>query len=86
MKKVTMFYLETCPHCKRAFKMVEALKSKHPEFADVQIETIEENQNAHIASQYDYNLVPTYYVDGVKIHEGVPSLDKIEAVLKEAIS
>jgi len=30
-------------------------------------------------------LVPTFYVDGVKLHEGIPNIDKIEAVLKAAI-
>ncbi|MBP1925005.1 glutaredoxin [Sedimentibacter acidaminivorans] len=85
MKKVTMFYLEGCPHCKKAFKMIDVLKEKKPEYENVQIEKIEESKNAHIAETHDYYYVPTFYVDGVKIHEGVPSLDKIEAVLKSAI-
>ncbi len=85
MKKVTMFYLEGCPHCKKAFKMIDVLKEKNPEYNNVQIEKIEESKNAHIAKAHDYYYVPTFYVNGVKIHEGVPSLDKIEAVLKSAI-
>lgn len=85
MKKVTMFYLEGCPHCKKAFKMIDVLKEKKPEYKNVQIDKIEESKNAHIAEAHDYYYVPTFYVDGVKIHEGVPSLDKIEAVLKSAI-
>lgn len=85
MKKITMFYLESCPHCKKAFKMIEVLKLKKPEYANVEIEKIEESKNAHIAEAHDYYYVPTFYVDGVKIHEGVPSLEKIEAVLKSAI-
>ena len=67
MKKVTMFYLENCPHCKNAQKMMDELK------------------NVRIASNYDYYYVPTYYVDGQKIHEGVPTLDKVENVFKKAI-
>jgi glutaredoxin len=85
MKKVTMFYLESCPHCKKAFKMIEALKVKNHEYANIEIETIEESKNVHIAEAHDYYYVPTFYVDGVKIHEGVPSLNKIEAVLKAAV-
>lgn len=85
MKKVTMFYLESCPHCKKAFKMIQVLKEKKPEYKNVQIEEIEESKNMKFAQTHDYYLVPTFYVDGVKIHEGVPSLDKIEAVLKAAI-
>lgn len=85
MKKVTMFYLENCPHCKKASKMIEVLKEKNPQFINVQIEKIEESKNVHIAEAHDYYYVPTFYVDGIKLHEGVPSLEKIEAVLKAAI-
>lgn len=85
MKKVTMFYLENCPHCKKAFKMLEVLKEKNQQYANIQIEKIEESKNVHIAEAHDYYYVPTFYVDGVKLHEGVPTLEKIEAVLKAAI-
>jgi len=85
MKKVTMFYLENCPHCKKAFKMIEILREKKPEYNNIQIEKIEESKNAHIAEAHDYFYVPCFYVDGVKVHEGVPSIDKIEDVLKSAI-
>lgn len=86
MKKVKMFYLESCPHCKRAFKMVEALKAKNQKYSGVEIECIEESQHVQIANAHDYYLVPTFYVDEVKVHEGVPTLEKIEEVLIKAIS
>lgn len=85
MKKVTMFYLENCPHCKKAQKMLDELKEKNSQYSKIQIEKIEESKDVHIASAHDYYYVPTFYVDGVKLHEGVPSLDKIEAVLKAAL-
>ena len=85
MKKVLMFYMEGCPHCARARKMVEALKAKNPEYKDVEIEEIDENKQSDISSKYDYYYVPTYYVDGEKMHEGVPSFEAIESVLKAAI-
>ncbi|MDD2495996.1 MAG: thioredoxin family protein [Tissierellia bacterium] len=85
MKKVTMFYLENCPHCKKALKILEELKSKNSLYANVQIEKIEESKNVRIAEAHDYYYVPTFYVDGVKLHEGVPTLEKIESVLKAAI-
>jgi len=84
MKKVTMFYLENCPHCKRAFSMIEDLKSKNPNYSNVEIELIEETKNVQAANAHDYYYVPTFYVDGVKMLEGVPTLDKIEAVLEKA--
>lgn len=85
MKKVTAFYLENCPHCRKAFKIIDELKKENPKYSNITIEFIEESQNAKIASTYDYYLVPTFYVDGVKIHEGVPTYEKIEKVMIEAV-
>lgn len=85
MKKVKMFYLENCPHCKRAFKMIEAIKSKNPQYENIEFDLVEESQNVKMASTYDYYLVPTFYVGDKKIHEGVPSFEAIELVLKEAM-
>lgn len=84
MKKIKAFYLENCPHCRRAFKMIDELQAQNPEYSDVEIEYIEESKNVKIASAHDYYLVPTFYVDGIKVHEGVPTMDKIEEVLKKA--
>jgi glutaredoxin len=86
MKKVEVFYLESCPHCRRSFKMIDALKLKKPEYSDVKIEYIEESKNVRAAEAHDYYYVPAFYVDGVKVHEGVPTFEKIETVLKKAIS
>ncbi|HAQ41325.1 MAG TPA: thioredoxin family protein, partial [Clostridiales bacterium] len=38
MKKVKAFYLENCPHCRSAFKMIEELKAKHREYSGIEIE------------------------------------------------
>ncbi len=86
MKKVKAFYLENCPHCKRAIKMVDALKEKNPQYSNIEIEYIEESKDVQAASSQNYYYVPTFYVDDVKVHEGVPSFEKIEEVLKKAIS
>ena len=85
MKKVLMFYLPTCPFCQEAFAMVEQLKQNNTAYATIEIETIDEKANAELADQYDYYYVPTYYVDGEKLHEGIPSEEAIEAVLKAAL-
>lgn len=85
MKKVMMFYLQNCPHCKRAQKMMDELMKRNPEYQNIEIEKIEESENVKIASTYDYYYVPTYFVNGQKIHEGVPNFEKIEEVLKKAI-
>lgn len=84
-KDVIMFILEDCPHCKNAFKMMDDLKTQNPEYADVKIEIIEESKHPERTLGYDYYYVPTFFVDGKKIHEGVPTADKIEKVFKEVV-
>jgi glutaredoxin len=86
MKKVKAFYLENCPHCKRAFKMIEVLKAKNPKYSGIEIEYIDESMHVQAANAHDYYFVPTFYVDDVKVHEGVPTFEKIEDVLIKAIS
>lgn len=86
MKKVKMMYLKTCPHCKRAFEMIERLKEEHTEYRTIDIELIEENDEEEKTAGYDYWYVPTYFVDDVKVHEGVPTIEALEEVLKQATS
>jgi len=85
MKPVIMFITSWCPYCKKASAMIEDLKSTHPEFANIEVQVIDEELKPEIAKQYDYYYVPTFYVDGVKLHEGVPSKDIIQKVFEAAI-
>lgn len=85
MKQVKMMYLKSCPYCKQAFAMVEELKKRNAKYQDIEIETIEEHDEEEKTQGYDYWYVPTYFVNDQKLLEGVPTLEKIEAVLKAAI-
>ena len=51
----------------------------------VNIEAIEEQEQKELADSLDYWYVPTYFVDGVKLLEGVPTKEKVEAVLRAAL-
>ncbi|MGI6537873.1 MAG: thioredoxin family protein [Caldicoprobacterales bacterium] len=84
MKKILMFIMETCPHCKNARKYMEELYEEHPEYRQLEIEVIDETKEPELANQYDYYYVPTYYVDGKKIHEGVPTRERIAEVFRTA--
>ena len=86
MKKVVMFSLDSCPYCKRAIKMVEALKQKNTEYKDVEIEIIDEDNRPDEYKDLTHELVPAYYVDEVEVFNGVPSFELIEEVLKKSIS
>lgn len=85
MKKITIFYLERCPFCKRAFKFIEELKAEHSEYADIQIETIEETEQPQIADKFDYYYVPTFYLEDEKIHEGGIYKDEIKKIFDAAL-
>lgn len=85
MKHIKMMYLKQCPHCRKAFEMMEELKANNSAYADIEIETIEEQDEEKKTEGYDYWYVPTYFVDDVKLHEGVPTIEVLELVLKEAL-
>jgi len=61
------------------------LKKTNPEYANFEVIIIYEDRQPEIAKQYNYYLVPTYYVDGGKLHECVPSKDIIRKVFEEAL-
>lgn len=86
MKPVLKFVMAGCPHCRRSEALERELIDAHPEYAEVAIEVVDEKKEAERADKYDYYYVPTYYVDGVKVHEGVPSPEKVEAVFKAALA
>ncbi len=86
MKEILMFMLPRCPHCKRARGMIEELCTEHPEYAAVPIKMVDEEEEVELANCHDYNLVPCFYVDEVKLHEGVPSKESIENVFKKALA
>ncbi|SHI80341.1 glutaredoxin family protein [Thermoclostridium caenicola] len=85
MKRVTMFKLPGCPYCKQAEEYLKNLMEKNPEYRAVEIERIDETARPDIADQYDYWYVPAFYIGREKLHEGVPTLEKVEAVLKAAL-
>lgn len=84
MKPVLMFVTDWCPYCKKAFSLMEEVKKTNPQYTNVEVKIIDEELRPEIAKQYDYYYVPTYYVNGVKVHEGVPSKDIICKVFEEA--
>ena len=87
MKEILMFVQKDCPHCKRALKWQEELTEKfHPEWAQVPIRMVDELEQPEVAQAYDYYYVPTYFIDGVKVHEGPVTQQDVEKVFAQALS
>ena len=85
MKVITLFYLESCPHCKRARGFMDKLGDQHPEYAKLPVKLVEERQEKALADSYDYYYVPCYYVNGEKRAEGAIDKDGVKAVFDEAL-
>ena len=85
-KKILMFYLSDCPHCRGAMRFEEELRRENPAYAALRIERIDEAADPKTAEKYDYYFVPTYYVDGVKVHEGRNGKADIKRVFDSALS
>lgn len=85
MKDVLMMVMAGCPHCRRANRMLDELMEEHEEYRKIVIRKEDENVNRKLADSLDYYYVPCFFVDGKKMLEGVPTLEGVEAVLKEAL-
>lgn len=86
MKKVQLFHFVGCPYCRAAMNYLQELTTEYPELAAVELEKIDEHVYPEIADKYDYWYVPTFYVDGKKVHEGACSKKIVEAVLRSALA
>ena len=85
MKPVKLFYLRNCPFCRKAMRYIDEAKQNCPEHRDIEIEMIEESEHPEIADSYDYYYVPTFYIDGVKVHEGGVLPGEMEDILRKAL-
>jgi len=61
------------------------LMNRRPEYREVKIEVIEELKEPEKTEAYDYWYVPTFFVEDVKVHEGVPTEQAVELVFKKAL-
>jgi glutaredoxin len=86
MKKVLMFHFAGCPYCAAAERWISEVKNEHPELANLEIERIDEHRDPETADRYDYWFVPTFYVDGKKVHEGACTKKAVEQVLLSALA
>ena len=86
MKQVLYFYMNGCPYCRQASGWMDELMREHPEYANIPLRRVEEREERAYANGFDYYLVPTFYVAGVKVHEGVATKSVVEAVLQKALS
>ncbi len=78
MKKLRIFYLESCPYCIKAADALKELKTENPDFEKVETEWIEESRSPETADNYNYYYVPSIFCDDVKLYECSPGEDYSE--------
>jgi glutaredoxin len=80
-----LFITSWCPHCRKARVYIDQLFEEKPAYKDIPLRIIDEEKEKAFADQFDYYRVPTFYVDGKKVHEGVPSLEGVRHVFELAL-
>jgi len=63
---------------------MDELFAENPEYRALDIEIIDENLRPDISDNYDYELVPAYYIDDELVHSGVASLNVIRDIFQRA--
>ena len=82
--KIRMFVLARCPYCKKALAWMDELFGENPEYRALDIEIIDENLRPDISDNYDYELVPAYYIGEELIHSGAASPEIIRDIFERA--
>ncbi len=85
MKSITYFYLQGCPHCKKADLLLSELIGENPEYKKLEIHYIDENKNPEYCDLMPYYYVPCFFVDGENRHEGKVTKEQVKAVLDFAL-
>ncbi len=86
MQELTLFYLQRCPHCKRAIAYMEELYAENPAYGDIPLRKIEEVEQKELADSYDYYYVPCFYIGEEKVSEGSVDKAAVKDVLDRALS
>ena len=85
MRKLQIFYQKNCPHCQKAFKFIDALKEENDLYRTIEPQLVEETLEVDYAALIDYFLVPTFYIDDSKVHEGVVSKEDVRKILEATL-
>ena len=85
MKPIRMFTMASCPYCQKARRWMDELMAENPAYRPLSIDIVDEVEQPEYAEQFDYYYVPTYYVDGKKVHEGVATKQIVRRVFDAAL-
>ena len=79
------FYVDSLPDNVLATKAQKKVRGRFGGSRHEDDNVISDGSVIAVADGYDYYYVPTFYVDGVKVHEGGIYPDEVEAILRKAM-
>ncbi|MCL2518624.1 MAG: thioredoxin family protein [Oscillospiraceae bacterium] len=86
MDTLLFFRLAHCPYCVAAANWIKELINENPQYAKIEIKTIDEQIEKEFADSYNYYYVPAFFYNGKKLHEGAATKEKIKKVFDDVIS
>lgn len=86
MKEILMMVLEDCPYCKQADAMIRELQEENEKYREITVQRVDEEVDIELSAALNYYYVPCFFVDGEKLMEGVPTKEKVKAVLDAALA
>ena len=86
VKKITMFTMASCPYCRNAGNWMREILESDAKYAEIPLTVIDETENPELAAGFDYYYVPSYYIDGEKVHEGAATFEIVKEVFDRALS
>ena len=86
MKKVIAFVMQGCPYCRAAKQAYDEL-IKEPQYTQINVEWIDENEHPERVKGHDYYYCPSFFVDEEKTYEAHPSDDNeyIRSMVEETL-
>lgn len=85
MKEFKLFYLENCPYCVKTRQYMAELRKENPEYQSIELEMIEEREQAELANTFDYYYVSTFYLGDEKLHEGAMTKEDVQSVFDKVL-
>ena len=77
--------MEACPYCRSARKWMDEIFESDAKYKEIPLTIIDETKEPDLAAAFDYYYVPTYYLDGEKVHEGAAAFEIVKKVFDDAI-
>ena len=85
MKKITMFTIQSCPYCQKARKWMKEILESDEKYREIPLTVIDELEEPEISAKFDYNYVPTYYIDDEKVHDGAATFEMVKKIFDDAL-